>query len=312
MNELEFLKGLNGALKPLEQKLASSISTAENHANVFILGLPRSGTTLLSQVLFNSLNLVCINNLSAKFWETPLVGSFLSKIVVEDKKSGHFDSFFGRPATIYDPHEFSWFWHSYLESDQVSGRYDSIGDQHLVRLKKTLNQIANLFSSGLVYKPLELIFPILRKRSLFLEKCVYVYIERNELDVAMSILNARRTFTDSVDQWWSSIPTQERYTSIKDKPWNVQIAGQIRFLKEEYGHILQDIPGRNLVRTSYDELCAAPQVLVEKVCDSARRNGAPLNVIDSIKSFDVNKKRYSKTDVEQILQGFNRIEREFM
>src|SRR5581483_9026315 len=79
VSDYDFLTGLNKQLIPLESELLD-MNVTEEFSNIFILGLPRSGTTLLSQIIFNNLDLACTNNLIARFWDAPLCGTHLSKI----------------------------------------------------------------------------------------------------------------------------------------------------------------------------------------------------------------------------------------
>jgi len=48
---------------------------------IFIVGAPRSGTTLLTQVLISSFELGYIDNISSKFWTNPLMGVIISNAI---------------------------------------------------------------------------------------------------------------------------------------------------------------------------------------------------------------------------------------
>ena len=113
MRDQEFFQRLNMDLTGLENELFNS-AISEKYPNFFILGLPRSGTTMLNQLLFNCLNIACTNNLMAKFWETPLVGAYLSKTLLGKYKPQKYDSVYGKNNDIASPHEFSYFWHRLL------------------------------------------------------------------------------------------------------------------------------------------------------------------------------------------------------
>src|SRR5688572_30011389 len=74
-----FLLQLNEsiALMPLDEAVADSSSQLPV---VYIVGAPRSGTTLVSQLLAKYLDVGYINNLIARFWMRPLAGIRLSEI----------------------------------------------------------------------------------------------------------------------------------------------------------------------------------------------------------------------------------------
>ena len=63
---------------------------------VFVLGLPRSGTTLLTQLLGHSLDVAVVNNLVARFWLAPVTGMRLSRIILGDEVHTNFLSDYGK------------------------------------------------------------------------------------------------------------------------------------------------------------------------------------------------------------------------
>ena len=103
-----FLEKLNEDISELEKELCIS-SLRETYPNLFILGLPRSGTTFLNQLLFSCLDIVCTNNFMARFPNAPLVGGYLSKIVLGYYKPKRFNSIYGKTIIL-----------SFFRNDKVS------------------------------------------------------------------------------------------------------------------------------------------------------------------------------------------------
>ena len=68
---------LNENLQKVQQQLYNTIT--EDQTSIHIIGAPRSGTTLLSQLLLSYTQVGYINNLIAAFWNAPLYGIHLSK-----------------------------------------------------------------------------------------------------------------------------------------------------------------------------------------------------------------------------------------
>ena len=54
------------------EKIAIQKHYSQNYPIIFIVGVPRSGTTLLSQLLIEHLDIGYINNHIAKYWMAPL------------------------------------------------------------------------------------------------------------------------------------------------------------------------------------------------------------------------------------------------
>ena len=66
----KFVRGLNESLLELETSLDSEISS-KTYAPINIVGVPRSGTTLISQLLVSRFDLGFVSNLMARFYRVP-------------------------------------------------------------------------------------------------------------------------------------------------------------------------------------------------------------------------------------------------
>ncbi|MFB6307128.1 MAG: hypothetical protein ABEH43_09120, partial [Flavobacteriales bacterium] len=109
VESLRFFEKFNDSLLDMNDNLFR-INPSPN-INFFVMGLPRSGTTLLTQLLYNTLDIDCINHFVAKFWKTPLVGCYFSKYFLNNQNAINYSSKYAKSWQIRAPHEFSWFWH---------------------------------------------------------------------------------------------------------------------------------------------------------------------------------------------------------
>jgi hypothetical protein len=101
-----------------------------------------------------------------------------------------------------------------------------------------------------------------------LEKVVYVYIERDELDVAESILKARRQYYSDLNRWWSYVPRDFR--RVFDLDYWRQIAGQIVLLQQQYERELNATSVRNnVIMVKYDELVQDPGGFLNRLSDKS-------------------------------------------
>src|SRR5690606_22671196 len=96
-------------LTPIESLLLNSISLPEEISTrpVFVIGPPRSGTTLLYQLLVNRFDFIYLDNLSSKFYSAPTVGMWLSKTVagLAPRTSTGYESAYGKTESIFGPNE---------------------------------------------------------------------------------------------------------------------------------------------------------------------------------------------------------------
>src|SRR5678815_1019577 len=107
-----YLSLLNNSLYEAERKLYKNYT--EKYPTIHVIGVPRSGTTLITQLLSSFLDIGYINNLIAAFWKAPLFGIELSKKLLGTQYLSNFSSSFGRTNNIYEPHEFGYFWNYHL------------------------------------------------------------------------------------------------------------------------------------------------------------------------------------------------------
>ncbi len=300
----DFLKEINSNLLELEADLFNEYSIDEKYLNFYILGLPRTGTTLLGQIMFNSMNVGCTNSLISKFWDAPLTGTYLSRIVINNTKFENYDSFYGQPMDVFNPHEFSWFWNRYLSQKDLQN--------YIPKLSSILIAMSNILGRGLVHKPLEYMFDVIDNFDLFSKKSIFIYIDRNELEVALSLAMSRLIKKGNLNEWWGSYPPKYRFDLIKNKNYKIQIAGQIKFLKEKYDDILLKIPEERLVLISYNELVNNPNGVIMKIFDKANKLDDSLRVINNPKSFNIKQKYYEKKLIDELTEGLSYIENEFV
>ena len=79
----EHLANFNEILAPHEE--AEYLARPETFSTLHVVGVPRSGTTLLAQLVASHLNIGCINNLIAAFWRAPVYGVRLSRKLLPEK-----------------------------------------------------------------------------------------------------------------------------------------------------------------------------------------------------------------------------------
>ncbi|MFH5831724.1 sulfotransferase [Halalkalibaculum sp. DA384] len=265
-----FLDQFNSALQPFEQQEYADIPPS--HPFLFVIGLPRSGTTLLSQLLVHCLDVGYINNLAARFWRAPVTGIRFADSVLETGRFQAFQSHYGATQELADIHEFGYFWREWLKKDSFKNIKNARAIEDQIDwggLRKALANMQAQFNRPMVFKNIFGSYHIPKLNNV-LEQTLWIYIERDPLDTAVSILEARRKYYDDPNNWWSYVPPQ--YEQIIDKDYWHQIAGQIHYLKKFYHQELEDMEdsGRGL-SFSYDKLCSNPAGLLEAVTDRVRK-----------------------------------------
>ncbi len=256
INEATVDRSLLDAVLDMNNRLQYSLREYEDrYPNIFIFGLPRSGTTLLSQIIAATTNLGYINNLIARFWENPQYGVYLSKCL-EIPRDISFCSTHAVTTSISDVHEFGYFWASLLghtSSPRLGENETAQIDWDL--LKNKILSINHAFDSGVIYKNTLTGHYAYHLFKLF-KRPVFLYIKRDRVDTAYSILQVRKKRYGSENQWWSMKPYE--YDQLKELPPCEQIAAQMYHLEQDYEKQLEKVDPKAIITVDYRLLCRDP------------------------------------------------------
>ena len=146
-----FLEKLNNLLAIYQESEYQELP--EIYPTLHIVGAPRSGTTLLTQLVTSHLNVGYINNLIAAFWRAPVYGIRLSKKLLPIGWQSSYKSDFGRTKGIGEPHEFGYFWSSMLGYQEMLQQEASFANEiDWKRLRLVLLNMASAFGCPVVFK----------------------------------------------------------------------------------------------------------------------------------------------------------------
>ena len=148
---------------------------------IFIFGLPRSGTTLLYQLLAQCLDVGYVNNLIAKFWLAPVIGVELSKAVLGERRHSSYSSNLGQTTEAHGPHEFAYFWRHWLKVyglDDVLTFNDPKSNIDWKGLVRTVRGMQSAFGKGMVFKTMYAANHLTRFSENF-SQSIFIYIEES-------------------------------------------------------------------------------------------------------------------------------------
>ncbi len=260
-----YLLDLNKVLQ--EKEIEKYLDLEEEYPSIFVFGLPRSGTTFMTQLIAHSFNIGYINNFMARFWLAPVTGIKLSNIIYGQESNAYFDSDYASTKSMTDIHEFGYFWRNWLKKDSIPEIIRSKENEEIIDwagLKKCILNIHNAFGKAWICKNIFGAYHI-EKLSQLLKKSLFVYIERDPLDNAISILDARKKFYSDINLWWSTVPYE--YEDLKDLPVMEQITGQVHYLREFYANELSKLPDNRYMIIDYKDVTTSPYNTVEKIKD---------------------------------------------
>ena len=280
----DVLSSLNNQLKISQPELFQK--KLDDQVTIHVIGAPRSGTTVLTQLFISNFDIGYINNFIATFWNAPLYGIHLSKKMLGENYESDLKSDFGRTLNVQEPHEFGYFWKeqlSYTEHLQQTYNKDHSIDWN--NLKNILYQMCYAFDKPILFKSFLYGFH-LKEAVIKMPKTLFVYIERDLYQNAYSILKLRIKMFGDQSVWASIKPCQ--YDVLKNENIYRQIMGQIMFLNYEYKKQLAQIPNKNKLLLKYTDVCVKTnevmQLMYDKITNLEQVNfvKAEVQVIENI------------------------------
>lgn len=254
----------NDHLAPLEEEL---VRDAPRPAAPFVVlcGAPRSGTTLLAQLLARSGGFDYVSNFMARFWKAPYFAALVERHtgLRGARYPLDIESEYGVTPQPNEPHEFGFFWNRWL-------RYE--GDTHRIALREMGSKRVDGLRSELWRLSSLSSLPYLIKNNIVglnaaamqnvLGDVRFVVLRRHPLFVAQSIYLAREAMLGSAEPFWSLRPS--RYAAIRALSAPEQIARQIAGIYDDIRGDLADT-GAPHVEIDYEALCRDPVAAVETV-----------------------------------------------
>lgn len=278
------------------------IDSKGHQASVHVIGAPRSGTTLLTQLLLTYLDIGYINNLTASFYKSPVYGVRLSRHLLGENFTSEMTSKYGRTSHIQEPHEFSYFWKMHLNyPDFLQRTYDVDHSINWESLKEALYQITLAYEKPVIYKSFQYGFHA-KEAAKRMPKTIFLHIERDLIQNAYSILQLRKNMLNDENQWASIKPVQ--YNLLKTENKYRQIIGQVLFLNYEYKKQLDSVPKENKLFIRYNDLCNDTENIIKQVSDKINEHEKVSTLNGSIVKLEEN----IKDIPNEILEGFKEAE----
>jgi hypothetical protein len=272
----DFFLALNSVLASAELPLPGGAVEGGLLPMVYMVGAPRSGTTVLSQIVCRYLPVGYINNLISRFWLRPSVGIRMSTAILgaESRREISFQSLHGTTRGLSDVHEFGYFWRHWLRLDHAPTHHltpEMLAGVDRAGLKRALeNEILASFQSVFAMKNV-----ICGFHAEFLTgihpKSLFVNITRDPHAAAASILKVRKERYGSYEAWWSLKPSTYPFPVPPDDA-AAEVAMQVMECRREFAEEFAR-PGVHSLSLTYEDLCAEPLRAIEAICEALEGMG---------------------------------------
>ncbi len=250
----KLLNFISPVIKPWEKKYIKKYAKMKlKHQPVFIIGAPRTGSTILYQTITNQLDLLYIDNLSCRFNKNLFFGFWLSNKIFNNLAHNCFKSKHGDTATCgnHAPSECGNFWYRWLSKENHFIQEEQITEKMVKEITEEITAVTNYFNKPVLFKNLNA-----GQRLRLLKKCFpeakFIFVKRDPLFTAQSILKAKRKIKIADNTFWSVKP--KNYKELGKLETYEQIVKQIYFIEKQIINDIKLFPQENILTIDYKDL----------------------------------------------------------
>jgi len=192
------LSPLDWALQFLERSRTAREDTKSHGPHLIICGPARSGTTLVYQVLANTLPVAYPRNFTALFSRAPILASRLFTWNSKENSHPSYENYYGKTAGMQSPSEANHLWNQWVDSDSSGFRtkLSSHGADKMTLFFKrfsiqfglptlTKNNNANAFADAIAQR---------------LDNAYFICLQRDKRYLAQSLVKARQEINGDISQ----------------------------------------------------------------------------------------------------------------
>ncbi len=244
--------------------LKKTIDEPLKHKPVFILGIPRSGTTFIYQVISSIIPCLYVDNFVEKFSSSPIFAFKVRNLIWNERNHESFTSSYGVTSDggVTAPNQGINFWYHWFPNRNHYHAVSDLSPNGYRDIDNTIHYLINKYDKPLLFKELSLSqkLPIIRR--LFPES-KFIIVERDLAKIAIKILHSmeKHKIDDGV-MWGGFFKGYERFLDLDKKR---MVAHQIVYLKHYMDQGLSDFKADQVLRIDFDDLYVDPNAEIEKV-----------------------------------------------
>lgn len=278
----EILQELNSLLSVPERQVEEGLKSPRWPV-VFIVGPPRSGTTLLLQWLAQTGIFGYPTNLISRFYAAPYIGAKIQRLLTDPKfdfndefqdlrQSIDFNSTLGKTQGLLAPNEFWYFWRRFIPNEEPRPlRPEEVEEVDESEFASSLAALEAALEKPLAMKGLILQYDLDVLASMLQNQVVFIHTYRHPFYNAQSLLKAREDYYGTRKKWYSVKPKE--HEQLKDANPIEQVVGQVHFTSQALSRQLERLPGECRVEWPYESFCKNPSYYFQQLTDRLRKHG---------------------------------------
>ena len=264
----------------VESILAPNPDEPLRHPPIFILGAPRSGSTLAVQVLTDALNIGYMSNRHCQWFGAPALAEKLFR-PISNRPSSDYCSRHGVTQGLHAPAECGSWWYRFFRSKPSYMSIDDVDRGKMRAFRRSIASLINALDRPILFKNL---YASLRIQAIahYLPESLFIVIHRNELDNGHSLLEGRAHIFGDYQTWWSMEPPEIEI--LKKLPPHEQVIKQIRHTYRiiDSDLKLSKVESKRRMDFTYEDFCDNPASIIESVRLFMEQNGCQVRMRDIV------------------------------
>ena len=252
---------VNSLLHHLEVSFDGNLEADFIHTPLFIIGAPRSGSTLLYQVLSNYYDVGYLSNLHCKFFGSPSLIENTFQLSRQHYASDY-KSYHGKIQGCNSPSECGDFWYRFFRRKPPYIPLGEVDASKLRQFRKSVAALSCAFDKPILFKNLYCslrLQPIVKA----LPEALFIVIHRDLIKNGHSLLEGRKKATGSYDTWWSVEPPD--VNALKLLPCHEQVIEQICHIYALIDRDRRVIGSERFLDLSYEDFCQDTHFSIQRI-----------------------------------------------
>lgn len=254
-------------------------SRQPDHPSLFIIGPPRSGSTIFYQLITSLLDVSYIDNLTNLARYNPYFGMKLSQKLFLGQTHKSYTSSYGQTSSdgLHAPAE-ALFFYKWFPKDQHFTLPSDLSRKQIDEFRATIHAIINFHNKPLIIKNLSF---SLRLQALleYLPDARYIVVKRDPLYTAQSILLGMRKNHQPENKVWGILPKE--YKKLEGLEPHEMVVRQVNQIERQIYSDLKNIPDEKILYIEYETLGSSLDSILEDVINLCQpgvieKTGVPL------------------------------------
>ena len=241
------------ALHYLDTLSKADLDKPLSYPPIFILGAPRSGSTLLFQVLSDAFDVGYLTNRHCQFFGAPALAELIFR-PLKNKQPSTFESFHGRIKGPSEPSECGEWWYRFFRKKPAYVTLGDVDPKKMAMFRKSIISLISVINKPILFKNL---YAAIRLEAIgrYLPEALFIVINRDIFYNAASILAGRYKTFGCYNNWWSVPPPN--FEMLQNLSPVQQVLGQIYGIYDEIDRAVEQgfVKKERMIHISYENLC---------------------------------------------------------